>query len=122
MHSWIVGFGLGFFVALQLGPMSLFLIRCTLRGSWRIGLAIGGGIATIDCLYAACGLAGAAPLLTIEPLRVALGLTWVTLLAIIVTIARRGLGPRAVRLADSLAGLGMLGFGGALAYHTMHER
>ena len=69
----VVGFGLGFFVALQLGPMSLFLIRSTLRGGWRVGLAIGSGIAAIDGLYAAAGAAGATPLLSIHPVRLALG-------------------------------------------------
>ena len=64
VHSLTVGFGLGFLVALQLGPMSLFLIRSTLRGGWAVGLAIGAGIAVVDLLYAAAGAAGAAPLLT----------------------------------------------------------
>jgi putative LysE/RhtB family amino acid efflux pump len=45
-----IGFGLGFLVALQLGPMSLFLIRSTLRGGLRTGLAIGAGIALTDLL------------------------------------------------------------------------
>src|SRR4051794_11429222 len=67
MHAFVVGFGLGFFVALQLGPMSLLLVRSTLRGGWRVGLAIGAGVAVVDALYAACGVAGAAPLLTIGP-------------------------------------------------------
>jgi len=70
----LVGFGLGFLVALQLGPMSLFLIRSTLRRGWAVGLAIGVGIALVDALYAVAGAAGAAPLLTIGPLRVVLGL------------------------------------------------
>ena len=74
MNAAIIGFGLGFFVALQLGPMSLFLIRSTLRSGWRVGAAIGAGIATVDGLYAAAGAGGAAPLLTIHPLRLALGL------------------------------------------------
>jgi putative LysE/RhtB family amino acid efflux pump len=73
MHSALAGFGLGFFVTLQLGPMSLFLIR-TLRGGWTVGLAIGAGIATVDGLFAACGAVGAAPLLEIEPMRTLLGL------------------------------------------------
>ena len=58
MHSALVGFGLGFFVALQLGPMSLLLIRSTLRSGLRVGLAIGAGIAVVDGLYAAAGAAG----------------------------------------------------------------
>lgn len=74
MSAAIIGFGLGFFVALQLGPMSLFLIRSTLRSGWRVGAAIGAGIATVDGLYAAAGDGGAAPLLTIHPPRLALGL------------------------------------------------
>jgi putative LysE/RhtB family amino acid efflux pump len=74
MHSVAIGFGLGFLVALQVGPMSLFLIRSTLRGGLRVGLAIGAGIALIDATYATLGVAGAAPLLTFGPLRVVLGL------------------------------------------------
>jgi putative LysE/RhtB family amino acid efflux pump len=74
MHSAAIGFGLGFFVALQLGPMSLFLIRSTLRSGWRVGISIGAGIAVIDGLYAAAGAGGATPLLSIQPVRLALGL------------------------------------------------
>src|ERR1700726_4913256 len=74
MNAAIIGFGLGFFVALQLGPMSLFLIRSTLRSGWRVGLAIGAGIASIDGLYAAAGAGGASALLSVQPVRLALGL------------------------------------------------
>ena len=207
MHPALVGFGLGFLVALQLGPMSLFLVRSTLRAGWAVGLAIGAGIAVVDGTYAACGAAGAAPLLDIEPVRMLLGLAggalliviglrtlhqafrvrlgletaaemadprraflasvagtasnpatiaswaaifaaastagaapttaasvllvvgvslgslaWVSALACGVALARRGLGPRAMRLADAVAGLGMLGFGGALVYSATRER
>jgi putative LysE/RhtB family amino acid efflux pump len=207
VHPGLIGFGLGFFVALQLGPMSLLLIRCTLRGGLIVGAAVGAGIATIDGLYAACGAAGAAALLTIGPLRMLLGLigaavlivlgirtlhtafrarlgaeasvevatpkrafitalagtasnpstiaswaaifaaastagaarspgaavllvlgvglgslTWVSLLASATAIARRAIGERAMALADLLAGLGMLAFGGALAYAIARER
>src|SRR5271169_2266463 len=83
MHPALVGFGLGFLVALQLGPMSLFLIRSTLRAGWRVGLAIGAGIAVVDGIYAACGAAGAAPLLEIEPVRVLLGMAGGGLLIVI---------------------------------------
>jgi putative LysE/RhtB family amino acid efflux pump len=202
-----VGFGLGFFVALQLGPMSLFLIRSTLQSGWRVGLAIGAGIAVIDGIYAACGAAGAAPLLSVEPVRVTLGiagaaflivlglrtlhnslrvrlgaetplevstpkrafltsvagtasnpatiaswaaifaaantagaatgteaaillvvgvaigsLCWVSALATGIAVTRRALGTRATRVADAVAGMGMLGFGGALVYSTAHDR
>jgi putative LysE/RhtB family amino acid efflux pump len=83
MHAPLVGFGLGFLVALQLGPMSLFLIRSTLRGGWAVGLAIGAGIAAIDALYAVAGAAGAAPLLTIGPLRLILGLAGAAVLIVL---------------------------------------
>jgi putative LysE/RhtB family amino acid efflux pump len=200
MHALAVGFGLGFFVSLQLGPMSLFLVRSTLRGGWHVGVAIGAGIAVVDALYAACGAAGAAPLVAIGPARVVLGLAgaavllalgmrtlysafrvrhggevraevatprrafmtslagtasnpltiaswaaifaaasaagaadttggavllvagvgigslaWVCLLAGGTAIARQAIGERAVRAADAVAGLGLVGFGGALA-------
>jgi putative LysE/RhtB family amino acid efflux pump len=53
--------------------MSLFLIRSTLRGTWRIGLAIGAGIACIDTLYAGVGAAGVGPALQVESVRVVIG-------------------------------------------------
>jgi putative LysE/RhtB family amino acid efflux pump len=199
VHSVLIGFGLGFLVALQLGPMSLLLIRSTLRDGLRVGLAIGAGVAVIDALYATLGAAGAAPLLTIGPLRLVLGVvgtvvllwlgvrtlmaamhvraglegpaevgdprrafrtslgatasnpltivswagifaaastgtsasavplvigvalgsaTWMTLLASGVTVARRSAGTRAIVIADCIAGLGLLGFAGALGYRT----
>jgi putative LysE/RhtB family amino acid efflux pump len=74
MHTLALGFGLGFVVAMQIGPMSLWLVRSTLAAGWRVGLAIGAGIAVIDAGYAAAGAAGAAPLLTIGPLETLLGL------------------------------------------------
>lgn len=74
MGSLVAGLGLGFFVAAQLGPLSLFLIRSTLRGRLAVGLAIGAGIAVIDGAYAALGAAGAAPLLTVDGLRTVLGI------------------------------------------------
>ena len=207
MHALAIGFGLGFFVALQLGPMSLFLIRSTLRSGWRVGLAIGAGVAVVDGLYAAAGAAGAAPLLAYEPVRTTLGLVgaavlialgartlhsafrvrlgldvpgdiasprrafltslagtasnpltiaswaaifaaasvagaaesqaeaallvtgvgigslaWMTLLASGTAMARRAVGERAIRIADVVAGLGMAGFGGVLAYGSSQER
>lgn len=83
MRSLLVGFGLGFFVALQLGPMSLFLIRSTLRGGLAPGLAIGAGIASVDGLYAALGGLGAASLLSIDPLRWGLGIAGAVVLAVL---------------------------------------
>jgi putative LysE/RhtB family amino acid efflux pump len=204
MNAVIIGFGLGFFVALQLGPMSLFLIRSTLRSGWRVGLAIGAGIAAVDGLYAGAGAGGATPLLTIHPVRLALGLvgaivlvwlgtrtlysalrvrlggetpfeastprrafltalggtasnpstivawaaifaaastaglvhttgaavllvagvaigslTWVSLLATGVALVGRSMSRRAVRVTDGVAGVGLIGFGGVLAFTTL---
>jgi putative LysE/RhtB family amino acid efflux pump len=67
------GLGLGFTVGAQPGPMSLFLVRSTLRGSLRTGLAIGAGIAVIDVLYAGVAAAGLAPVLGTVAMRVVLG-------------------------------------------------
>jgi putative LysE/RhtB family amino acid efflux pump len=206
MHALFAGLGLGFLVALQLGPMSLFLIRSTLRGGLAVGLAIGAGIAAIDGLYAACGAAGVAPLLEIAPVRLGLGvvgavvlialgarslhaafrvrlgveatfdvagprrafltslgatasnpativswaaifagasaagaagtsasavalvagvglgsLCWVTVLACAVAVVRRAVGERAARAADAVAGIGLIGFGGAVGYSTLRH-
>jgi putative LysE/RhtB family amino acid efflux pump len=204
MNAAVIGFGLGFFVALQLGPMSLFLIRSTLRSGWRVGLGVGAGIAAVDGLYAAAGAGGATPLLTIHPVRLALGLvgaivllwlgvrtvygalrvrvggetqfevstprrafltalggtasnpstivswgaifaaastaglvhttgaavllvagvasgslTWVSALATGVALAGRSMSKRTVRITDGVAGAGLIGFGGVLAYTTL---
>ena len=81
MNTLSLGFGLGFVVALQIGPMSLWLVRSTLAAGWRVGLAIGAGIAVIDAGYAAAGAAGAAPLLTIGPLETVLGLIGAAVMA-----------------------------------------
>ena len=74
MHAFTIGFGLGFVVALQLGPVSLYQIRTTLRNGLAVGLAFAAGIALVDLAYAALGAAGVAPLLTIGPLETILGL------------------------------------------------
>jgi putative LysE/RhtB family amino acid efflux pump len=67
------GLGLGFTVGAQPGPMSLFLVRSTLRGTLRTGLAIGAGIAVIDVLYAGVAAAGLAPVLGTAAVRIVLG-------------------------------------------------
>lgn len=73
MRGLVVGFGLGFIVAAQAGPISVFLVRATLRGTLRTGLAIGAGIATVDLLYSAVGAAGVGPMLSVRPMRLLLG-------------------------------------------------
>jgi putative LysE/RhtB family amino acid efflux pump len=207
VHAMTIGFGLGFLVALQLGPMSLLLIRSTLRAGWSVGLAIGAGIAVVDGLYAAMGTAGVAPLLSVESVRIILGmvgaavlialglrslwsafrirsggetaaeisspsrafatavvgtasnpstilswaaifaaartagvagttagavllvvgvalgsLTWVSLLASATAATRRAVGQRALRIAEGIAGMGLIGYGGALGYSTAEHR
>ena len=204
MHAALVGFGLGFLVAVQIGPMSLFLIRSTLRRGLTIGLAIGAGIALTDALYATLGVAGAAPLVSLEPVRIVLGIvgaavlvaigvrtlynafrvrtggesdielssrrrafltavgatasnpltivswaaifagataaaaadtaggaallvagvavgsaSWFVALSLGVASVRRGVGQRALRVADCVAGLGLIGFGSLLAYNSI---
>jgi threonine/homoserine/homoserine lactone efflux protein len=83
MRSVAIGFGLGFLVALQLGPMSLFLVRSTLRGGLPAGLGVGAGIATVDGLYAAVGVAGATAVLQIRSVQTALGLIGALVIALL---------------------------------------
>jgi putative LysE/RhtB family amino acid efflux pump len=83
MDTIALGFGMGFLVAAQLGPMSLLLIRSTLRGSLAVGLAVGAGIAAVDTLYAAAGAAGAAPVLSLGSARTALGVVGATVLVVL---------------------------------------
>jgi putative LysE/RhtB family amino acid efflux pump len=83
MDALIIGFGFGFLVAMQLGPMSLFLVRSTLVGGWSVGLAIGAGIALIDAAYALGGAAGAAPLLTVDALRTVIGVVGAAMLGVL---------------------------------------
>jgi putative LysE/RhtB family amino acid efflux pump len=75
------GFALGFVVAAQVGPIWLFCARSVLRGRFAIGLAIGAATAIVDASYGALGLAGAATLLRVDPLRIGLGAAGACLLA-----------------------------------------
>lgn len=75
MHtSFLVGLGLGAAVAAQPGPIMLLMIRSVLRGALAVGLTMSVAVALIDTLYAGLGVAGTAPLLTIGPLEIVLGL------------------------------------------------
>jgi putative LysE/RhtB family amino acid efflux pump len=206
VHAIFFGIGLGVGIGAQIGPMSLFLIRNTLRSGWVVGLAIGSAIALVDGLYAAAGAAGVAPLLDIAPLRLALSvigavvviylgvrtllsawriraggetaaesatprvafltalggtasnpvtiISWAAVfaaastggaarttrdsillvfgvtigsfiatggIASLTAVSRRALGRRAMRLADAIAGLALLGFGGALGFATARD-
>src|ERR1700741_2985645 len=83
MSSLAVGFGLGLFVGAQPGPVSLLCVRSVLRGALPVGIAIGAGAAVIHLLYASLGLAGAAALLEVDALRVAVGVVGALVLAFI---------------------------------------
>jgi threonine/homoserine/homoserine lactone efflux protein len=45
-------------LAVQVGPVTLLMVRSTLRGSAAIGLAMAVGVSLVDLLYATLGLAG----------------------------------------------------------------
>lgn len=56
--SFGIGFGAGFFIAAQIGPISLLAVRSTLRAGRRTGIAVGAGAALVDMIYASLGGAG----------------------------------------------------------------
>ncbi|HST17594.1 MAG TPA: LysE family transporter [Gaiellaceae bacterium] len=79
----VSGFGLGFLVAAEVGPIWLLCVRTSARFGFRPGAAVGAGAATVDTLYAALGIAGATALLRIDALRISLGLAGAIVLALI---------------------------------------
>ena len=82
MSSLLVGFGLGLFVAAQIGPVSLLIVRSAVRGNFRIGFAMGAAVALVDLGYAALGIAGVARALeSTDGVRVALGFVGAAVLA-----------------------------------------
>ena len=202
----IAGIGLGLLVAAQVGPIWLLVARTALRGRFVAGLAVGAGAAIVDLLYACLGVAGAAQLLRLPELRLALGLVgagvlgllgfrtllsawriragaeatadlvsapaalrtglvatasnpltiaswaavftaastaavatslpttvallagigtgslaWFVALAAVMRLLGRRLADRGLRLADALAGLGLLGYGGLLGVRTLRD-
>jgi threonine/homoserine/homoserine lactone efflux protein len=70
----LAGFGLGFLVGAQVGPIWLLCARTSLRFGLAPALAVGLGAALVDLLYACLGVAGAASVLRATGLRVGLGL------------------------------------------------
>jgi putative LysE/RhtB family amino acid efflux pump len=48
-------------------------------------------------------------------------LTWVVLLAVMTSLVRTAVGTRAIRIADRVAGVGLIGFGGVLGWRTLHD-
>jgi putative LysE/RhtB family amino acid efflux pump len=73
--SLLLGYSLGLFVAAQIGPISLLVMRTVLRGALAAGVAIGLGAAVVDASYAALGQAGAAAVLQIDALRLTLAIS-----------------------------------------------
>ena len=85
MAALLAGFGLGFLVAAQVGPIWLLCARTALRYGLAPALAVGLGAACVDFLYACLGVAGAAGLLRVTGLRVGLGVFGAMVLAILGT-------------------------------------
>jgi putative LysE/RhtB family amino acid efflux pump len=84
MSSLLVGYGLGLFVAAQIGPVSLLIVRSVVRGNFRIGLAMAAAVALVDLGYAALGIAGVARALeSTDGVRVVLGFVGAAVLAAI---------------------------------------
>ncbi len=76
------GFVLGFVVGAQVGPIWLLCARTSLRSGLVAGLAVGLGAAVVDFCYACLGVVGAAGLLRITGLHVALGLAGAVVLIV----------------------------------------
>lgn len=81
LNALIAGVMLGAFVAAQVGPVSLLCIRTATRSGFGPAAAIGAGAATVDVVYAALGVLGAAALIQIEPVGLALGFAGAGVLA-----------------------------------------
>jgi putative LysE/RhtB family amino acid efflux pump len=75
------GLAVGLLIALEVGPIFLLCARTSARFGFRAGAGIGMGAATADLAYAVLGALGAAVLLQVEPLRLALGLAGAFVLA-----------------------------------------
>lgn len=70
----LAGLGIGALAAANVGPIWLLCVRTSARFGFRPGAAIGVAAATVDLAYAVLGALGAAALLQVAPLRIALGL------------------------------------------------
>jgi putative LysE/RhtB family amino acid efflux pump len=76
------GYGLGLFLAAQVGPVTLLIVRSVLRGGRAVvvGLAMAAAVAAIDLAYALVGLAGVGQLLDGGRTQLFLGLVSATVL------------------------------------------
>jgi putative LysE/RhtB family amino acid efflux pump len=81
------GYALGLFLAAQVGPVTLLIVRSVLRGgrAVAVGLAMAAAVATIDLAYATVGLAGVGRLLNGGSTRLWLGLLSAAILVAIGT-------------------------------------
>jgi threonine/homoserine/homoserine lactone efflux protein len=81
------GYGLGFFLAAQVGPVTLLIVRSVLRGgrAVAVGLAMAAAVAAIDLAYAVVGLAGVGQLLNGVWMQLWLGLVSAAILVAIGT-------------------------------------
>jgi putative LysE/RhtB family amino acid efflux pump len=72
----LTGYGLGLFLAAQVGPVTLLIVRSVLRGgrALAVGLAMAAAVVVIDLSYAVVGLAGVGGLLNGGSLRLGFGL------------------------------------------------
>jgi putative LysE/RhtB family amino acid efflux pump len=101
------------------GPRRAFVT--SLVGTASNPLTIASWAAIFAAASARTGTSASAA--TMLVVGVALGsAAWMSALASGIAIVRRAVGPRAIRVADAIAGLGLLGFGGALAYSAVHDR
>ncbi len=83
-------------------------------------------IASWAAIFAAANAAGAAARSAPGEALLVLGVTvgslaWGAALAAAVSLARVRVGERALRGVERVAGVGMIGFGGALGYETLHH-
>jgi len=79
------GYGLGLFLAAQVGPVTLLIVRSVLRGGRAVvvGLAMAAAVAAIDLGYAIVGLAGLGRLLSGGSMQLWLGLVSAAILVLI---------------------------------------
>lgn len=81
-------------------------------------------IASWAAVFAAASTAGATEGAAVLTLLAGVGLgsmAWMTVLTGGVSLLRRWVGDRMLRVVDGLAGVGLLGFGGLLAYRTFKD-
>lgn len=81
------GVGLGLVFAAQIGPVTLLIVRSVLRGgrAYAVALAMATGVAMVDLLYAAVGLAGVGRLLAHNAAEVVFGCASAALLVVVGT-------------------------------------